>query len=601
MDKTTNSVKAPMWDLSDLYENNNDPQIEKDKEEIALLTDKFIKNYKNKINSKDLTAEKLSWALKDSEKISGLLYKHSAYFNYQYITNTKDETLAKLNQIAGEFSNNISTQLLWFSLEWLHLNDEKANEVMNTPLLERYKHHLATQRIFKPHTLSENEEKIISKLSQTGGSAFVRFYDEIDSQAKYKLKVDGKEKELTIAQLGPYLSRHKERDVRKNAAISLSEGLEKNAKTYTFILNTLLHESKIEDELRKYEYPQQATFMGYEIKPETVKNMTAEIERNYNVCEKFYDTKKTILEYKKLYEWDRYSPIFEQEKGDYTWEETKDIILEAFAEFDPTFYKVGKKFFDEKWIDALIVEGKKNGAMCSLGIPAHHPRILMNFNGKVNDIGTLAHELGHGIHAYLSKNQPLQEFYPSTATAEVASVFAEMVVFDKIYQAENVKEKKVNLLADKIQDSFATIFRQNAFYLFETDIHQHRREKGELGVEEFCEYYQKRLQAMFGSGLSLSKGHRYWWMPVLHFYHYDFYVFTYCMGDLLTTALYGKFKENKDEFKEGYFEALALGGSKDPYKITKIMGVDINSADFWSKGLEILDNYVKEFENLVEK
>lgn len=223
----------------------------------------------------------------------------------------------------------------------------------------------------------------------------------------------------------------------------------------------------------------------------------------------------------------------------------------------------------------------------------------MNFDGEVEDINTLAHELGHGIHAYLSRKNPLLEFGPSTAVAELASTFAENLVFEKIFNEVKDKKVKINLLANKIQGTFATIFRQSVFYLFESEIHQSRREKGELSLEDIGNSFQRHLQLMFGKGLKLTDQHKFWWMPIMHFFHYNFYVFTYALGDMLTTALYGKYKESGEKFVQKYLEALSVGGSKDPYEITKIMGVDISEEDFWEKGMKLIDLEVEEFGKLV--
>jgi len=600
MNKITKNTKPPAWDLSDLYPAIEDPQIEKDKNEIFSLVDKFISNYKNKINSGEVTPEIMLNALNELSTISEMVHKYAGFFGLIHLTDTKSEAIGKKYQEAKEFSNNVSTKLLWFDLEWLHLDDKKAEEIINDQSLRNYVHFLKNQRKFKPFVLKESEEKIISQLSQTGGSAFVRLYDEFGAQLKITIYINGKPKQLSFSQLGPYLNYHKSREIRKKTSSALSETLEENSKIYAYILNTLLLESKISDEIRGYKYPQEETFLSYELKKETVENMTQAIQNGYYICENFYEAKKKILRYRTLYEWDRYSPIYEQKSTDYTWDEAKNLVLDAFLEFDEKFYEIGKMFFDKKWIDAKIVDGKEHGALCSLGTPEKHPYVFMNFTGKENDVKTLAHELGHGIHSWLSKTQPLHEFYPSTATAEIASVFAEMLVFDKLCAQEKDKKKQINLLAGKLQDMFATVFRQNAFYLFETDIHSHRRKNGELGIEEFNNYYQNRLQEMFGKGLTLSKGHKYWWMPVLHFYHYDFYVFAYCMGELLTTALFAHYKNDKNGFKKGYFEALSLGGSKNPYEVTKVMGVDINKKDFWKNGVDIIKSYVAEFENRIK-
>jgi len=222
----------------------------------------------------------------------------------------------------------------------------------------------------------------------------------------------------------------------------------------------------------------------------------------------------------------------------------------------------------------------------------------MNFTGGLDDIMTLAHELGHGIHAFLSRENCMLHFFPSTATAEIASTFAESLVFDELYKNSNSSDFKINLLAEKIQSSFATVFRQTAFHLFESDIHEHRRTNGELSTEEFGKYYQKRLQDSFGKGLNLTKDHKFFWMPILHFYHYNFYVFSYAFGELLAMSLFDLYKREKKNFVKKYIDILKMGGSASPKDILKAIDQDITKENFWQNGMNLLENYIDEFEKL---
>lgn len=586
------------WDLTEFYSGMDDPQIQKDLEKVDKLVNKFVEKYKGKLNNKDWSANLMYQAIKEKEEFNYISSKIGLYSGLLYNKNVTNEDVGIFSQKVSEYFDKIYEKLIWYQVKWVHLSDEVAGKIINDEKLKNYKHSLKHSRVAKPFTLSEKEEEAIDKVSKTGAPAFARLYTEVNTDEKYELKVDGEVKKLNVSQLSYYLNDHKNRDVRKRAAKAYAEGIKENSKVYTFTQNTLLWDSKISDNMRGFEYPQHSTFLGNEVNKEIVDTMSSEVEKNYFIVEKFYKKKKETLGLEELYEWDRYSKIYDDVKADYSWEEAKQIVLDAFGKFNKDFAKVAKKFFDNGWIDAPIKDGKKSGAFCASGHPRLHPFILVNFKGRSSDVMTLAHELGHGIHAYLAREQPMAEYSPATPVAEVASVFGEMLVFDYLYEHMDDEKLKLNLLADKLQQIFATVFRQNAFYLFEVDINKHRREKGELRQEEFNQYYQGRLQDMFGDGLTLTDDHKYFWMGITHFYAYDFYVYSYVFGELLTLALYSKYKNNDKNFIKNYVNSLKLGGSKTPIEITKNMDVDISDPKFWNKGISILNDYVSRFNKL---
>lgn len=588
-------AKGIRWNLKDLYSCINDPQIKKDVKLIERLVRRFNHKYKGKLFTKKTTSRKLLTALSELEKIYEKLYIYSSYPSYLFSQKTSLAKRSKFFQESKEFSNKIYSSLLWFELEWNNLDNKLTSRLFEDSKLSSYKHYLTNLRVFKPYQLSEKEEIILTKKDQTSSSAFVRLYDEINSSSKYELKIGKNIKKLSYSELHPYLKTHPKRNLRKDAAIALTTGLEKNKKWYAYILNTLLLDKKTVDDLRGYQYPQQQTFLQYELSLEVVNSMVKAISNSYRICEKFYLAKKKLLNLKRLYEWDRYSLIYPDVKENYDWGEAKEIILESFKEFSVVFKDIADLFFDNGWIDAEITEGKIGGAFCSFNVPSKHPYILLNYSGKIDDILTLAHELGHAVHAYLARKNNLLEFSPPDGILELASVFAEMLVFDKLFNTLDNKKLKTNLLVSKLQGTFATVFRQTAFYLFESEIHMHRRKNGEMEAKQISDYFQKYLQQMFGKSLTLTDNHKLWWMPILHFYHYNFYVFTYAFGENLTMALYSKYKSSPGEFVQKYLRALSLGGRKTPLELTRILGVDITKNDFWNNSLKLLDNYVDEF------
>lgn len=588
-----NPAKGVKWDLSSLYSGINDPKLEADKKKISALSDVFVKKYKGKIGKKSVTPALLLKAIKDVEILDEKLYIYLNYASYLHSQDTKSPKIGAFYQEANEFSTEIASRLLWFSLAIQQLDKNIADTLLKSPSLKQYSHYFKHLRDFSKFRKSLPEEEIMTKLSLSGEDAFIRFYDEVSSSEKYKI---GK-REIGYAEAISILKDDPSTKKREDAAKAMTAAYKANDRFYTYVINTLLLGKKTRDEIRGYKYPQQGTFLRYEVDPDIVKSLVKTVEGSYPLSERYYKIKSKLLN-RKLFEWDRYSSIYHEKNHTVSWNEAKEIVLTSFSKFDTEFSDVAKMFFENGWIDAEISPSKKGGAFCSYCVPSKHPFILLSFTGSVDDVMTLAHELGHGIHAYLSRINSLQNFFPSTATAEIASVFGESLVFDYLYENAKSGREKMNLLSNKIQGSFATIFRQTSFYNFESQIHEHRRKHGELSTNQINNYFQAELQKMFGKGLTLTPGHAYWWMPVLHFYHYNFYVFTYAFGEALTLSLYQKYRDEGDKFVKEYKNALRAGGSQSPKDITSMMGVDIGKRNFWKKSIELLEEYVDEFQNL---
>lgn len=600
--KTINGAQEISWDLSTLYLSLKDPQIEKDKKKVKVLIQAFAKKYKGRIGSKNVTSSLLSVAIKDYETLLNMLHKIELYAHLLSAVDSNDSKIKLFKQETEEFQTALSSELIWFDLEVKEIDETTYKKLLKDKNLQVYAYYLNKKRSFKPYTLSEKEELILNKKSQVGESAFVRFFDEKTAYLRFPLKVKGKEKIVTLSEIINYVSHDPDRNLRQQASESFTKVLSENQHFYTFVLNTLLLDSKVSDEIRGFKYPQQATFLSYDVTPEMVASMVKAVTKSTKVVSQYYNTKRKVQKLTKLTEIDRYSPLFADGGQKYSWKQSKDMILKSLATADPKMSEVANTFFEKKWIDAALRPYKANGAFCSYGTPDTHPYILSNFTGDLKDVITMAHELGHGIHAVLShKNNSLLLSYPSTATAEIASIFAESITFDLLLETIKDKRAKLSYLANKIEGMFATIFRQVAFYLFETDLHNHRRTKGELSSEDINGYYQKNLQHMFGSSLTLSNNHAFWWEYVSHFYHYNFYVFTYAFGELLSLSLYEKYKKDGAGFMKDYIKSLEAGGSKSPADITKMMGADISNPGFWNNGLNLLQKYVAEFESLSRK
>ncbi|MEI7578745.1 MAG: M3 family oligoendopeptidase [bacterium] len=587
------------WDLTNLYLSAQDPKIKTDKLIIQKLTKQFIKKYRNQINQKNITGEFFSMAVLDYEKILNKLYLYLSFAGYLKYQNMLSPMRAHFNQLAEEFAEKIQSQLLFLELEITLLPEKQFKTLLQNTKIKPYQNYLTLLRTFKKFRLPEKEEALLNKKNQTGANAFIRLYDELNSSIRYTMQVGSQNLNLNYSELTPYLMMHPDRKIRNKAAKALTTGLEKHSTTFTLIYNTLLFDKKINDDIRQHSYPEEATYLGYQIDKKVVETMSDIICQGYKISEKFYLNKASIIKQKKLTEIDRYSHIYQTKERLFSFTQAKQIILEAFEEFSPIFATIAKKFFDNNWIDAEIRQGKIGGAFCSYCIPEKNPFILVNFTGTSNDITTLAHELGHGIHAYLSRKQPLLTYWSSTVVAEIASIFCEMIVFNKLLNTINDKKLQTNILAEKIQSLFATVFRQNTFFMFEREMHQLRKTAGELPIEKINSLFQKQLQAMFGKGLTLTKQHALWWMSVQHFFHYNFYVFSYTFGEILALSLWGKYQSDSDKFLRNYIKVLEQGSSMAPIEITKSLGLDIENPEFWSKGLNIIAGYVEQFSESV--
>ncbi len=586
---------VPTWDLSDLYSGISDPKLQKDKKQIENLVAKFNKKHKDDKNINVLAA------LTDFSEIINKISIISGYTYLKFSENTQDNKASSLLQDIQEFDSHVSSSMAWFLILVAKLKDSEFQKLQKSPNFADFAHFLETRRQLADFMLTESEENILIKKSVTADEAFVKLYDQLDSGQEYELTIKGKKQKMSYSQIGQIMKNYPDRKVREMAVKAVTQGLsnKQTAMVYTYILNTLLLDKKIEDEIRGYKFTQQATFLNYETPAKVVEAMTKAITSSWSISERYYKAKSKLLGH-KLYEWDRYSDVYSlKNQTEINWQETKDIVLSSFSEFSPKFGNIAKMFFDNNWIDAQLRTGKKGGAYCSYISPKKHPYVFMNFNNSLEDTITLGHELGHAVHGYLNKKHNILQFDSSTAVAEIASIFAESLVFDNLFSKPLNKKEKINVLANKIQGRFATVFRQTAFYLFESEIHELRRKQGELTTQQISNLYQKHLQPMFGKGLTLTDSHKPLWMPIAHFYHYNFYVYSYSFGELLATSLYAIYKKDGQKFVDKYIEALSAGGSMSPIEITKIMGVDITKESFWKSGLDLILDEVKEFEKLV--
>mgnify|MGYP000669335728 FL=1 len=591
--KEKTGAENVQWDLSDLYNSIDDPALENDKQKVAEKAEEFASTYKG--NVADLNEESMKQALKDYEELIEMVGKIGSYAHLIWSTNTNKPEYGKLKQEASELASEIHQKLVFFDVEWLAVDDEKARKLIESDELEQYKHYLETSRRYKDHVLSEKEEQVLSAKKVTGRSAWNRYFDETMGAARFDL--DGEE--LTQQEVLSKLH-EPDRDLRKRAHASLTETFEDHSRTLTFIFNTLLADKHTDDKLRDYDSWISSRNLANEINDETVEVLIDSVTSNYDLVHRFYDLKRSLLGYDKLYDYDRYAPILESKKK-IQWDEAQEMVLDSYTDFHSEMGTVTRKFFDKNWIDAAMKPGKRGGAYSASTVPSVHPYVFMNFDGKIRDVQTLAHELGHGVHQYLSREQGALQADTPLTTAETASVFGEMLVFQKLMRKLDDPKEKLALLIGKIDDTIATVFRQVSMNRFEHAMHTHRREKGELTTDDFSKLWRETQEAVYGDSVTLTEEYNLWWSYIPHFLHTPGYVYAYAFGELLVLALYQEYTRSENGFSDKYIEMLRAGGSDWPENIVGKLGLDITQPDFWDNGLSAIEGMIKQAEELATK
>lgn len=581
------------WDLSDLYQAIDDPNLESDREKVKDKAEDFAKNYKGKVA--DLSAEQLRDALREYEDLIELIGKLGSYAHLIWTTNTEKPEYGKLMQEAEELSSEIKQKLVFFDVEWLEIDEEQAEKLINSETLSHYKHYLETSRRYKKHILSEKEEQVLSAKNVTGRSAWNRYFEETLGAARFEL--DGEE--LTEQEILSKLH-ESDRELREKAHAGLTEKFQELSRSLTFIFNTLLADKHTNDKLRNYDNWISSRNLSNEIDDKTVETLIKSVTSKYSLVQRFYRLKKQLLGYDKLYDYDRYAPLLENQK-EVQWKNAREMVIGSYTEFHSEMGAIADKFFENSWIDAAIKPGKRGGAYSASTVPSVHPYVFMNYDGKLRDVQTLAHELGHGVHQYLSREQGALQAGTPLTTAETASVFGEMLVFQNLKKQLDDPREKLALLISKIDDTIATVFRQISMNRFEHAMHTKRREEGELTTQEFSALWRNVQEDLYGDSVTLTDSYDIWWCYIPHFLHTPGYVYAYAFGELLVLALYEEYLQSQDGFADRYIEMLRAGGSEWPENIVSKVGLDITQPTFWDKGLNVFERMIEEAEELTEQ
>ena len=592
-------LDLPTWDLSDLYEGVDDPRIEADLEASLERARRFEERFRGRIAVPDLKARTLREALDEYEALQRQSGRPQSFAGLLYATDTTDARRGALVQRTQEVGSRIATHLLFFDLEIGRIPDERWALLAPEADLADYRHYLEYQRLVARYCLSEAEEKVLEETANCRGRAFRRLFTELVSRLKYSVELDGETRELTQSELMALLY-DPDREIRRKASESLGRTLERNAHPVHFTFNTLLLEKQVMDRLRGFERPEQSRNLDNEIPDAAVDTMVGVAVAHYDLVARYYRLKRDLLGLDRLWHYDRYAPLL-PDKQHVPFEEAREIVLGAFQQFHPRFAELAEPFFSQRWIDAALAPGKRGGAFCAGVTPDVHPYVLMNYTGRPRDVMTLAHELGHGVHDRLAGRQNLLNYHPVLPLAETASTFAELLVFEKLQGSLQTPRERLALLAEKLEDTFATVFRQISMYRFEQRAHNLRRERGELDVETLNTLWQETLQEMFGDSLTLGEDHRWTWLYVPHFVQTPFYVYAYAFGELLVLSLYARYRQEGPSFHDRYFELLAAGGSRPPAELLEELGIDITQASFWEGGCALVRQKVEEAEALAAR
>jgi len=576
----------PEWDLTDLYPGPEAPELEKDFQAMESAVAEFVEAYKGKLA--DLHGDALGAAIAAYEDMEETLSRISSYGQLVYAADVSNPEVGRFFQTTNERVNAISTDVLFFTLELNRLDDAVLEQkLQESESLARYRPWLRDIRVMRPHQLADDLERLLHEKYVAGRAAWTRLFDE--SLARLRFPLD--DQSLTTTEILNLLSDHNGAK-RKAAARVLGETLGEHVQTFALITNTLSKDKEIEDRWRAFRRPVSSRNLANLVEDDVVDALVAAVKAAYpRLSHRYYDMKAKWLGGDKLDYWDRLAPLPEEQDRLISWDEARTTVLDAYSGFSSDLADVGASFFKNGWIDAPARPGKASGAFAHPTVPSVHPYLLLNYQGKVRDVMTLAHELGHGVHQVLAGKQgQLMSDTPLTL-AETASVFGEMLTFQSLLASTRDPAQRRALLASKVEDMLNTVVRQVAFYEFERLVHDERRD-GELPAERLGEIWMQISRESLGPALRFGDEYAVYWAYIPHFIHSPFYVYAYAFGDCLVNSLYSLYQEAEQGFAEKYLDLLAAGGTLRHKELLAPFGLDASDPAFWQKGLGVIESLV---------
>ena len=580
----------PEWDLSDLYPTTDGSEITRDMEWLAKECADFSETFEGKLA--DLDAPGLLAAVQRYEQIDVIAGRIMSFAGLRYYQCTTDSDRAKFMADCQDRITAYTTPLVFYGLEFNRLDDDHlAGLLAANAELARYKPVFDRMRAMKPHQLSDELEKFLHDQSTVGSAAWNRLFDE--TMAGLEFTVDGQQLNLE-ATLN--LLTEQDRGKREAATHALAAVFQDNIKLFSRVHNTLAKEKEIEDRWRKMPTPQTGRHLANHVEPEVVEALRNAVVAAYpRLSHRYYALKAKWMSLDRMQVWDRNAPLPMESDKIVGWDEATDTVMEAYGEFDPKMAEIAKPFFTDGWIDAAVKPGKAPGAFAHPTVTPVHPYVMLNYLGKPRDVMTLAHELGHGVHQVLAAEQG--ELLSSTplTLAETASVFGEMLTFQKLLDGARTPEERRILLAGKVEDMINTVVRQIAFYDFECKLHAARAE-GELTPDDINALWMSVQAESLGPVFEFADGYETFWAYIPHFVHSPFYVYAYAFGDGLVNALYAVYAEGDPDFREKYFDMLRAGGSKHHKDLLAPFGLDASDPTFWDKGPSMISAMIDELE-----
>jgi oligoendopeptidase F len=581
----------PEWDLSDLYPGRDSPELARDLAQLAADAASFRARYEGRLAA--LSGAELAEAVAAYERMQEISGRIMSYAELTRSGNVADPEIARFSQTMHERINAISTEILFFTLELNRIDDAALDAKTADPTLAHYRPWLRDVRAFRPHQLADELEKLLHEKSVAGRAAWMRLFDETIAELRFPFRG----RELTEPEAMHLLS---DRDgaVRKEAALSIGEVLGNQGRLFSLITNTQAKDKEIEDRWRKFPRPISSRNLSNYVEDEVVDALISAVRAAYpSLSHRYYRLKARWFGVEELPFWDRNAPLPEDDDRTVPWPEAEKTVLSAYRAFSPELAAIGENFFARRWIDAPVRPGKAPGAFAHPTVPSAHPYLLLNYQGRLRDVMTLAHELGHGVHQVLAAGQGALMADTPLTLAETASVFGEMLTFRALLGRETDANRRKIMIAGKVEDMLNTVVRQIAFVTFEQRLHDERRE-AELTAERICEIWMEVQRESLGPAIRFDDAYRYYWSYIPHFIHSPFYVYAYAFGDCLVNSLYAAYEDAHQGFAERYLDMLRAGGTLRHRELLAPFGLDAADPAFWSKGLGVIARFIDELEQL---
>lgn len=584
------------WNTAQLYASPDSPILESELESFNQLAEDFRNQYLEKVALLDNPA--LLAAIVEYENLQTRMSKPFCYAHLLFASDSGNEIYRALAQRCSELGSRLSQQLLFFDLELMELDNDRFELFCPLPEAANYLHFLKCIRKFRPHTLKENEERLLTRKDLTGVRAFSKLFDELSASFSYTMEIDGVEKSFTGEELLSLLH-NPSADIRFRAMTTFLEKHGDHGIVFNAVFNNMALDHAQDMELRNYTSPIQPTNIGNEISDEAVEELMNVTEANYGLAQEYFRLKAVMLGMEKLKNCDIYAPVAEVEKI-FDFAEARSLVVDAYRDYDPEFGRIVDAFFSDRRVDVLPRTGKSGGAFAMGITPEVPPFLLLNYTGTLRDLATIAHESGHGLHFVLSQKQGMLNYHAPLPLAETASVFGEMLLTRRMLNDESDPIVRKSLLCAKIEDIIATTFRQTVLTRFELRLHSERK-NGLLSNNRIADIWLEENGKLFGDSVEMIPAYRWGWSYISHFIHSRFYCYSYTFAELLVLALFQKYREDGDSFKSGYQKLLESGGSLSPADTARLAGIDINAGDFWQKGYDFLGELIAELKALVSE